>query len=176
MGQICEVKEDIIANIRARGYDTPTPIQMQAIPLMMKRREILACAPTGSGKTAAFLVPIIHCLGGPQKKGFRAVIVAPTRELANQIHRECLKLSEGRGLRCHVIDNVNKAAQKFGPKSSQRFGMLWFILLHFSGLGIVKIIFIYRHSCDNTKPSGSLIGTRASQYINEKVMLTFPVT
>ena len=101
---------------------------MQAIPLMLKKREILACAPTGSGKTAAFLVPIIHCLGGPQKKGFRAVIVSPTRELANQTHRECVKLSEGIGLRCHVIDNVGKATQKFGSHSSQRFGMslFWF--------------------------------------------------
>lgn len=116
------IKEELIANIRARGYLVPTPIQMQAIPLMLKKREILACAPTGSGKTAAFLVPIIHCLGTPQKKGFRAVIVSPTRELANQTHRECVKLTEEIGLRCHVIDNVGKAAQKFGPKSSQRFG------------------------------------------------------
>ena len=52
---------------------------------MLKKREILACAPTGSGKTAAFLVHIIHCLGAPQKKGFRAVIVSPTRELSMQI-------------------------------------------------------------------------------------------
>lgn len=118
------IKEELIANIRTRGYLVPTPIQMQAIPLMLKKREILACAPTGSGKTAAFLVPIIHCLGTPQKKGFRAVIVSPTRELANQTHRECVKLTEEIGLRCHVIDNVGKAAQKFGPKSSQRFDIL----------------------------------------------------
>ena len=116
------MKEDLITNMRTQGYHAPTPIQMQAIPLMLKRREILACAPTGSGKTAAFMVPLIHMLEGPQKKGFRAVVVAPTRELAKQIHRECLKLSEGRDLRCHVIDNVSKAVQKFGPKSSQRFG------------------------------------------------------
>jgi len=124
MVELYKMKEDLISNIRARGYTSPTAIQMQAIPLMMNRREILACAPTGSGKTAAFLVPIIHCLDTPQKKGFRAVIVAPTRELANQIHRECVKLSEGRGLRCHVIENVSKAIQKFGPKSSQRFDIL----------------------------------------------------
>jgi len=122
LAQTFNLKEELINNIRARGYEAPTPIQMQAIPLMMKRREILACAPTGSGKTAAFLVPVIHALGGPQKKGFRAVIVSPTRELANQTRRECVKLTEGIGLRCHVIDNVSKAEQKFGPKSSQRFG------------------------------------------------------
>jgi len=124
MVKLYDMKEDLISNIQARGYSSPTPIQMQAIPLMMNKREILACAPTGSGKTAAFLVPLIHCLDTPQKKGFRAVIVAPTRELANQIHRECVKLSEGRGLRCHVIENTAKAIQKFGPKSSQRFDIL----------------------------------------------------
>jgi len=124
MGKLFGMKEDLLTTIRSRGYESPTPIQMQAIPLMMNRREILACAPTGSGKTAAFLLPIIHYLDTPQKKGFRAVIVAPTRELANQIHRECVKLSECRGLRCHVIDNVTKAIQKFGPKSSQRFDIL----------------------------------------------------
>lgn len=124
MAELYNMKDDLIANIRTRGYTSPTAIQMQAIPLMLNKREILACAPTGSGKTAAFLVPIIHTLDAPQKKGFRAVIVAPTRELANQIHRECVKLSEGRGLRCHVIENVTKAAQKFGPKSSQRFDIL----------------------------------------------------
>ncbi|XP_046450011.1 probable ATP-dependent RNA helicase DDX52 [Daphnia pulex] len=124
LAQQFSIKEELIKNIQTRGYEVPTPIQMQAIPLMLKKREILACAPTGSGKTAAFLVPIIHCLGAPQKKGFRAVIVSPTRELANQTHRECVKLTEGIGLRCHVIDNVGKATQKFGPKSSQRFDIL----------------------------------------------------
>jgi ATP-dependent RNA helicase DDX52/ROK1 len=48
---------------------------------------VLACAPTGSGKTAAFLIPIIHRLAGPRKLGFRAVIVSPTRELASQTYR-----------------------------------------------------------------------------------------
>lgn len=112
---------------------------MQAIPLMLKKREILACAPTGSGKTAAFLVPIIHCLGTPQKKGFRAVIVSPTRELANQTHRECVKLTEGIGLRCHVIDNVGKATQKFGPKSSQRFGNINFTEYTFIKRVVIQI-------------------------------------
>lgn len=122
MAQRYGIKEQLITNIRSRGYEAPTPIQMQAIPLMLEKREILACAPTGSGKTAAFLVPLIQCLGGPQRKGFRAVIVSPTRELANQTYRECLKLTEGIRLRCHMIDNVNNAAQKFGPNSAQKFG------------------------------------------------------
>lgn len=58
---------------------------MQAIPSMVKKRNTLAVAPTGSGKTLAFIVPLIAALGKPQAKGFRAVIVAPTRELAQQV-------------------------------------------------------------------------------------------
>ncbi|XP_052696960.1 probable ATP-dependent RNA helicase DDX52 [Crassostrea angulata] len=93
----------IIKNIASIGYTQPTPIQIQAIPAMMDRREILACAPTGSGKTAAFLLPIMHHLKEHKKKGYRALILAPTRELAKQIYREFLRLSEGVGLKAHYI-------------------------------------------------------------------------
>jgi CRISPR/Cas system-associated endonuclease/helicase Cas3 len=55
--------------------------------LCSQGRQVLACAPTGSGKTVAFLIPIIHHLAGPRKLGFRAVIVSPTRELASQTYR-----------------------------------------------------------------------------------------
>ncbi|CAL4242277.1 unnamed protein product, partial [Meganyctiphanes norvegica] len=118
------VKEILINNLKTQGFKNPTPIQMQAWPLMLKNRELLGCAPTGSGKTAAFLLPVLHQLGGPQKRGFRAVIVSPTRELATQIHRECVRLCEGYGIRAHLISNVNKAREKFGPQSGQKFDIL----------------------------------------------------
>ncbi|KOX78487.1 putative ATP-dependent RNA helicase DDX52 [Melipona quadrifasciata] len=118
------VSSKLINNIINCGYKCPTPIQMQAIPAMLQGRQILACAPTGSGKTAAFLVPIIHHLGGPKKKGFRAVILSPTRELAKQTYRECLRLSEGYDFRVHIISKINQALNKYGPKSSQKFDIL----------------------------------------------------
>lgn len=118
------VNEVIVNNLKAQGFSEPTPIQMQAWPLMLKNRELLGCAPTGSGKTAAFLLPVLHQLGGPQKKGFRAVIVSPTRELATQIHRECVRLCEGYGIRAHLISNVSKAREKFGPQSGKKFDIL----------------------------------------------------
>ncbi|XP_049767383.1 probable ATP-dependent RNA helicase DDX52 isoform X5 [Schistocerca cancellata] len=118
------VGQDIVDNIKNLGYSVPTPIQMQAIPVMLKNQQILACAPTGSGKTAAFLVPLIHHLKGPRRKGFRAVVVSPTRELAKQTYRECLKLSEGRNLRIHIISKASLAVKKFGPESSKRFDIL----------------------------------------------------
>ncbi|KAK4872491.1 hypothetical protein RN001_014520 [Aquatica leii] len=118
------IKTDLIDNIKSSGYKEPTIIQRQAMTVMLQRRQILACAPTGSGKTAAFLVPIIHHLGGPQRKGFRAVIICPTRELAKQTQRECVRLSIGYGFRIHIISKVEKAMSLYGPKSSQKFDIL----------------------------------------------------
>eukprot|EP00964_Phaeocystis_antarctica_P093223 scaffold60098_cov69-Phaeocystis_antarctica.AAC.1 len=59
----------------------------------MARRDVVACAPTGSGKTAAFAIPLIAQLGGPKRAGLRAIIVAPTQELAAQTYREGLSLA-----------------------------------------------------------------------------------
>ncbi|KAI4884287.1 hypothetical protein NFI96_019992 [Prochilodus magdalenae] len=119
-----ELDPRIIQNIKEAGFQMPTPIQMQAIPLMMHRREILACAPTGSGKTMAFCLPLLAHLRQPLNKGFRALIVAPTRELASQTHRELLKLSEGVGFRVHMINKGVDAAKKYGPKSAKKFDIL----------------------------------------------------
>ncbi|XP_020292612.1 probable ATP-dependent RNA helicase DDX52 [Pseudomyrmex gracilis] len=117
-----QVSENLLNNMKTCGYMYPTPIQKQAIPVMLENRQILACAPTGSGKTAAFLLPIIHSLQGPQKKGFRAVILNPTRELAKQTYREALRLSHGYDFRIHIINKINQA--KYGPSSSQQFDIL----------------------------------------------------
>uniref|UniRef100_A0A673MFJ7 ATP-dependent RNA helicase n=1 Tax=Sinocyclocheilus rhinocerous TaxID=307959 RepID=A0A673MFJ7_9TELE len=112
----------IVQNIKAAGFQTPTPIQMQAIPLMMLKREILASAPTGSGKTMAFCLPLLAHLRQPLNKGFRALIISPTRELATQTHRELLKLSEGVGFRVHMLNKGVEAVKKYGPKTAKKFG------------------------------------------------------
>lgn len=91
---------------------------------MLDRRQLLACAPTGSGKTAAFLLPILHTLESPQRKGFRAVVVCPTRELAKQTQRECARLSGDRGFRVHIISKINQGLTQYGPKSNQKFDIL----------------------------------------------------
>ncbi|RZB39793.1 ATP-dependent RNA helicase DDX52, partial [Asbolus verrucosus] len=124
------VGQSIIDNLKNCGYEEPTPVQKQAIPIMLQvlvtnfGRHLLACAPTGSGKTAAFLVPIINDLKRPRKNGFRALILCPTRELAKQTQRECLRLSEGKGFRVHVISKINKALTQYGTNSSQKFDIL----------------------------------------------------
>jgi len=76
--------ESILAAIRDAGYTTPTPIQRDAIPLARRGRDLIGLAQTGTGKTAAFTLPIINRLiGGPQRT--RALVLTPTRELAIQV-------------------------------------------------------------------------------------------
>ncbi|XP_030294063.1 putative ATP-dependent RNA helicase DDX52 [Sparus aurata] len=114
----------VIQNLKDAGLNSPTPVQMQAIPLMMHGRELLACAPTGSGKTLAFCLPLLAHLQQPANLGFRAVIISPTRELASQTYRELLRLSEGVGFRVHIIDKASLAAKKYGPQSSKKYDIL----------------------------------------------------
>ena len=76
---------DLLRGVSDLGFSRPSPIQIDAIPPAMQGRDVLACAPTGSGKTAAFLLPIVHQLLGKPRGVTRALIVTPTRELAAQI-------------------------------------------------------------------------------------------
>ncbi|CAB3261848.1 unnamed protein product [Arctia plantaginis] len=105
------VSQGLVDTVKQCGYTEPTPVQRQAIPCMLEDRQIFACAPTGSGKTAAFLVPILHSLGVPQG-GPRALILCPTRELAHQIYREALRLSAASQLRCSVVRNIKESKVK----------------------------------------------------------------
>ncbi len=79
--------EPILKALIAEGYTHPTPIQQQAIPYVLNKRDLLGCAQTGTGKTAAFALPIIQLLqeNRPQQKNIRTLILTPTRELAIQI-------------------------------------------------------------------------------------------
>ena len=77
----------IAAGAAAAGYETPTPIQVRAIPQVFKGRDIMGLAQTGTGKTAAFVLPILNRLVESKYGCVRALIIAPTRELAEQIHQ-----------------------------------------------------------------------------------------
>src|SRR3954462_4957523 len=76
---------DLVLGLKDLGFQRPTPIQADAIPLAMNGRDLLACAMTGSGKTAAFLLPILHRLIDKPRGTTRALVLTPTRELAAQI-------------------------------------------------------------------------------------------
>src|SRR5579872_1778655 len=78
----------LLEGLKDLGFARPTPIQVDAIPPAMDGRDVLACAMTGSGKTAAFLLPVLHHLLQRRRGATRALIITPTRELAAQILEE----------------------------------------------------------------------------------------
>jgi ATP-dependent RNA helicase RhlE len=77
----------VAAGMAAAGYETPTPIQARAIPQVLNGRDVMGLAQTGTGKTAVFVLPILNRLLGGKYGRVRALIIAPTRELAEQIHQ-----------------------------------------------------------------------------------------
>ena len=93
----------VAAGITAAGYTRPTPIQSDAIPPVMKGCDVMGLAQTGTGKTAAFALPILNRLMQGERKKVRALIVAPTRELAEQIHQSFEVLGKKTGLRSTSI-------------------------------------------------------------------------
>ncbi|KAK2364087.1 DEAD-box ATP-dependent RNA helicase 57 [Trifolium repens] len=93
----------LLRNLAELGFREPTPIQQQAIPVLLQDRECFACAPTGSGKTLAFVVPMLMKLKAHAKGGVRAVIICHSRELSGQTYRECKKLAKGEKFRIKLM-------------------------------------------------------------------------
>jgi ATP-dependent RNA helicase RhlE len=89
----------INAGVNAAGYKTPTPIQEKAIPPVLAGRDVLGLAQTGTGKTAAFALPILHRLSKGKRGRVRALVLSPTRELAEQTHKAFRELGRKTGLR-----------------------------------------------------------------------------
>jgi len=103
--------DDVLGNVKLCGFKTPTPVQKNAVPCVLNNRDLMACAQTGSGKTAAFLLPIISQL---YTKGFNSTfyqgqchpiscVMSPTRELAIQIHIQARKFLYRTGMRSSVV-------------------------------------------------------------------------
>ena len=92
------LRTELLQATQRMGFEHPTPIQRAAIPPLMQGRDVLATAVTGSGKTAAFLLPILHDLLGKRRGTTRALVVAPTRELAAQIAEHLRDLAGHSGL------------------------------------------------------------------------------
>jgi ATP-dependent RNA helicase RhlE len=93
----------ITAGVVEAGYTQPTPIQAQSIPLIMQHRDVMGLAQTGTGKTAAFGLPLLHQLMKGKRGSVRALIIAPTRELAEQIHEALSQLGKQSGLRSVTV-------------------------------------------------------------------------
>jgi ATP-dependent RNA helicase DDX52/ROK1 len=160
------IKDIVCSNVEKSEWKEPTPIQMQAIPALLSGRDVLAAAPTGSGKTAAFVIPVLSIVaaakfgdttttaaasslsssgkksskkggedGGTKKreekekkeagKGIKGLLLAPTRELAEQIHREAERLCEGKRIRIcllkkSTVNNGHLGSATGGDKASFR--------------------------------------------------------
>jgi ATP-dependent RNA helicase RhlE len=106
----------LLAAVRAEGYETPTPIQAQAIPAIMSGKDLLGVAQTGTGKTAAFALPILHRLAANKKpagrRACRVLVLSPTRELAQQIAASFTTY----GARSGVSVAVFVGGVKYGPQ------------------------------------------------------------
>jgi superfamily II DNA/RNA helicase len=109
----------ILDNLKAKGYLQPYPIQDQTIPLVMQGKDVVGIANTGTGKTGAFAIPMIHDL--VKHMDHRAIIMAPTRELAQQIMEECFSFGKGCGLKSALLIggasmHLQKRDLRFNPR------------------------------------------------------------
>jgi ATP-dependent RNA helicase RhlE len=104
----------IVRALVGEGYTTPTPIQAEVIPQALAKRDVLACAPTGTGKTAAFVLPMLEALAASDQRGpIRALVLTPTRELAAQIAERVSVYGRHLGVRYAVLyGGVGQRAQE----------------------------------------------------------------
>lgn len=104
----------LLSNIAKKGYRQPTPIQRKTIPLIMDSRDVVGMARTGSGKTAAFTLPVVQKLKSHSAKvGVRAVILSPSRELALQTFKQVKEFSKGTDLRATVLIGGDSMEDQF---------------------------------------------------------------
>jgi len=109
------------------GYITPTPIQSQIIPLMLAGHDVIGQAQTGTGKTAAFILPILQTME-PGQRGIKALVLAPTRELALQVTEAAGELGKGLSVRVLAV----YGGQPYGPQIS-RLRQEWILLSEHPG-------------------------------------------
>lgn len=91
----------------------------------LQNRDVLVGAPTGSGKTLTYLLPLLHHLNSPKKEGFRAVVVCPTKELATQIHQQLDKLGVGRKWKFCTLTRSTEGAMRQDPQSKKKYGKFY---------------------------------------------------
>ena len=104
------------------GFENATPVQEQAIPIILKGKDILACAQTGTGKTAAFILPILNMLSDKPKDGIKALVIAPTRELAMQIEQQVQGFSYFAGVSSIAIYGGGSGAEFHEEKEALKKG------------------------------------------------------
>jgi len=111
------LRAELLRAIEAQGFSTPTPVQKKSIPVILEGRDIMASAQTGTGKTAAFSLPLLHQLSQTPSRGnsVRALVLTPTRELAAQVHENIRDLGQHLPLKAAVVFggvNINPQINK----------------------------------------------------------------
>ena len=143
----CDLTEIIAANIEQARYTKPTPVQKNALPIILARRDLMACAQTGSGKTAAFLVPILNHIfkdgpaatgssngygGSKRKQHPLALVLAPTRELATQVKSRNLKVkSQITGIGISNTEILASVLVEYWCRTMQQTAMQVYIVSRF---------------------------------------------
>eukprot|EP00768_Dysnectes_brevis_P002899 gnl/Dysnectes_brevis/2116_a2458_696.p1 GENE.gnl/Dysnectes_brevis/2116_a2458_696~~gnl/Dysnectes_brevis/2116_a2458_696.p1 ORF type:complete len:529 (-),score=163.29 gnl/Dysnectes_brevis/2116_a2458_696:54-1640(-) len=128
----------LLTAVAEQGWTAPSKVQQGAIPALMAGRDLIALGPTGSGKTGAFLLPLLAKLGGPKAEGFRALIMAPTRELCEQISRTASMLAP----KLRVMFLHGSRAQKQSLTSTKRHDLLVstpLVMLNLANEGTLKL-------------------------------------
>src|SRR5947208_10400021 len=97
------LSDALLRAVADQGYTVPTPIQAQAIPAVLAGGDVLAGAQTGTGKTAAFVLPLLQKLGAPSGRAPRVLVLTPTRELAAQVAESARTYGKYVGLRTVVV-------------------------------------------------------------------------
>ena len=105
------LNETLSRKCESLNFETPTPIQAQAIPIILKGSDLIGCAETGTGKTAAFLLPTIQKLNAQNKPGVQVLVIAPTRELASQIEAAYKEFSTPKYRVVNLIGGANMNRQ-----------------------------------------------------------------
>src|SRR5580704_8281085 len=142
------------SNLLKHGYSKPTPVQAQAIEPALAGRDVVATAQTGTGKTLAFVLPVIQTIGSligkqPSSPGIRAVILSPTRELALQTQETFAKMAAGTGVRAAIaigglnenpqLTSIRKGAQVLIATPGRLFDFLSRQLVNLGGVRILVL-------------------------------------
>ena len=154
----CGLTRELLAAVKKHGYDEPTPIQCQALPVALSGRDLIGIAATGSGKTAAYLLPAIaHVMAQPalaHGEGPVVLAVCPTHELCEQIVQEARKFCKGHGLRCTgLYGGVGKYEQFKQLKAGSELvvgtpGRLIELMGHKGGLQTRRVTFVVLDEAD----------------------------
>lgn len=104
------LNENVFESVQAMGFETPSPVQELVIPKALQRQDLIACAQTGTGKTAAYLLPLMHHLEQKKEDTIKALILAPTRELVQQIDQQFQGFAYFSGLESIAIYGGNDSA------------------------------------------------------------------